>query len=69
MGMQRLMRSREEIQRDVAESNAENNGTDTVALLQLEVLLDMRELLDGLSHHMVMVRTDVSKIEDRIPLR
>lgn len=37
------MRSREEIQLDVSISNAENNGNDTVALLQLEVLLDIRE--------------------------
>jgi len=39
------MRSRSEIEEYVAESNAENNGNDTVALLQLEVLLDIRDLL------------------------
>lgn len=38
------MRSREEIQEDVAISNAENNGNDTIALLQLEVLLDIRDI-------------------------
>lgn len=36
------MRSREEIWEEVVLSNAENNGNDTIALLQLEVLLDIR---------------------------
>lgn len=40
------MRNREDMQEEVAESNAENNGTDTIALLQLEVLLDIRDLLN-----------------------
>lgn len=40
------MRPREEIQEEITESNAENNGQDTVALLQLEVLLDIRDLLN-----------------------
>ena len=39
------MRDREEIQEEIAESNAENNGNDTIALLQLEILLDIRDLL------------------------
>lgn len=42
------MRSREEIQDEVSESNAEDSGKSTVAitvaLLQLEVLLDIRDL-------------------------
>lgn len=40
------MRAREEILEDVAESNAENNECETVPLLQLEVLLDIRDLLN-----------------------
>ncbi len=40
------MRPREEIQEEVIESNAENNGNDTIALMQLEVLLDIRDLLN-----------------------
>lgn len=40
------MRSREEIEEYVNESNAEHNGDDTIALLQLEVLLDIRDLLN-----------------------
>lgn len=40
------MRDREEIVEEVAESHAENNGADTVALLQLEILLDIRDILD-----------------------
>lgn len=39
------MRDRKEIEEEVAESNAENNGADTIALLQLEILLDIRDLL------------------------
>jgi hypothetical protein len=39
------MREREDIEEEVAESNAENNGNDTIALLQLEILLDIRDLL------------------------
>lgn len=39
------MRERRDTEEEVAESNAENNGQDTVALLQLEVLLDIRDLL------------------------
>lgn len=42
----RNMRKRKDIEEEIAESNAENNGDDTVALLQLEILLDIRDLLD-----------------------
>lgn len=41
------MRDREEIEEEITESNALNNGSDTIALLQLEVLLDIRDLLDN----------------------
>lgn len=51
------MRSREEIQMDIAESNAENNGNDTVALLQLEVLLDIREVLLSLDETADMINS------------
>lgn len=44
------MRTREEIQEEIAESNAENVGRDTVALLQLEVLLDIRDQSISESH-------------------
>lgn len=37
------MRSREEIQEEILESNAEKNGSETVRLLQLEILLDIRD--------------------------
>jgi hypothetical protein len=40
------MRERAELEEEVAESNALNNGSDTIALLQLEVLLDIRDLLE-----------------------
>lgn len=39
------MRDRKEIEEEVTESEAEENGADTIALLQLEVLLDIRDLL------------------------
>lgn len=42
------MREREIIEAEIAESQADKNGNDTVALLQLEVLLDMRGLLDDI---------------------
>lgn len=40
------MRERKAIEEEVFESNAENNGDDTITLLQLEILLDIRDLLD-----------------------
>lgn len=46
------MRTREEIQEEIAESNAENNGRDTVALLQLEVLLDIRDRQQWILEHL-----------------
>lgn len=42
------MRNRKEIEEEIIESNAEKNGRDTVALLQLEVMLDIRDLLVSL---------------------
>ncbi len=41
------MRDREEIEVIILESDAENNGRDTIALIQLEVLLDIRDLLEA----------------------
>lgn len=40
------VRERKDIEEEVTESNAENNGQDTIALLQLEVLLDIRDILN-----------------------
>lgn len=40
------MRDRSVIEEEVIESEAELNGDDTIALLQLEVLLDIRDILN-----------------------
>lgn len=40
------MRPREEIETEITASGAADDGRDTVALLQLEVLLDIRDLLN-----------------------
>lgn len=40
------MRDRKDIEEEVAESKAENYGEETVKLLILEVLLDIRDLLN-----------------------
>lgn len=39
------MREREDIEEEVAYSKAESHGEETVRLLMLEVLLDIRDLL------------------------
>lgn len=40
------MRDRKDIEEEITESKAENYGEETVRLLMLEVLLDIRDLLN-----------------------
>lgn len=39
------MRTREEIEEEITESGAMNNGAETIRLLLLETALDIRDLL------------------------